>query len=203
MDSAHKASSSRRGPARLTLAAFAAGLIAILGQSLIVRELVIAFLGNELVIGVTLGAWLFWTGLGSTTLGRLSEHSERPRAWLGAELVLLAVFLPLCFIGAGAARALVGLESGETVGPVPIIAACVAILLPLCLVNGALFPALCRALSDFVRGEAAIARAYTWEAVGSAVGGVLFSAFVIRWAQPTVAVAACSMAALALGTTMV
>ncbi|MFO7898541.1 MAG: hypothetical protein R6V58_05725, partial [Planctomycetota bacterium] len=192
MDSAHETGSPARGPASLTLAAFAAGLIAILGQSLIVRELVIAFLGNELVIGVTLGAWLFWTGLGSTTLGRLSEHSRRPRAWLGAELVLLAVFLPLCFIGAGTARTLVGLESGETtVGPMPIITACVTILLPLCLVNGALFPAICRALSDLLGGEAAIARAYTWEAVGSAVGGILFSAFVIRWAQPTVAVAVC------------
>jgi len=181
----------------LLLASFAAGLLAILGQSLIIRELVIAFLGNELVIGVALGAWLFWTGVGSAVLGRLGERSERPRVWLACELVTLAVLLPACFVAAARVRQFTGLDEGEIAGPLTVIAACFGVLLPLCLVNGSLFPAVCRALSrELARGRA-IARAYVWEAIGSAVGGILFTAALVRLGEPLYALAACSLGALA------
>ena len=98
---------------RLLITALAAGFVAITAQSLIIRELVIAFLGNELVIGITLGMWLLWTGIGSATLGRLAERSGRPERWLTVSLWLLAVALPLCFVAATAARTLAGLNAGE------------------------------------------------------------------------------------------
>ncbi len=176
---------------RLLYTSLAAGFISIAGQSLIIRELVIAFLGNELVIGVTLGAWLLWTGVGSATIGRLGERSKSPAAWLAAELTLLAVLLPLCFLATGHVRSLAGLEQGEIAGPIPVILTCLALLCPLCIFNGSIFPTLCRAASNHV------AKVYVWEAVGSAAGGVLFAAAIIRLLQPTYAVLVCSLAALA------
>jgi len=182
---------------RLLATALTAGFISIVGQSLIIRELVIAFLGNELVIGVTLGAWLLWTGVGSVTIGRLGERSKSPAAWLATELTLLAVLLPLCFLATGHVRSLAGLEQGEIAGPIPVILTCLALLCPLCIFNGSIFPTLCRAASDHLAKGAAIAKVYVWEAIGSAAGGVLFAAAIIRLLQPTYAVLVCSLAALA------
>lgn len=181
---------------RLLYTSLAAGLIAIVAQSLIIRELVIAFLGNELVIGVTLGGWLLWTGIGSATLGRLGEKARTPANCLAGGLIALAVFLPLTFFAAGHARAIAGLEGGEIAGPIPIIVACLTLLCPLCLANGLIFPTLCRAVSSRLKRDAAVARVYVWEAIGSVAGGVLFTVLVIRLAQPHLAVVGCSALAL-------
>jgi len=177
---------------RLLYSSLAAGLISILAQSLIIRELVIAFLGNELVIGVTLGAWLLGTGLGSATLGRWGERAPRPARWLHAELTWLAVLLPVSFLLVRHAPALAGLEPREVAGPVPIILVCLAVLGPLCVVNGSVFPTLCRAVSGYVKRDRAIAGVYMWEAVGSAAGGALFAAVLVRLAQPAWGVFGCS-----------
>ena len=158
---------------RLLITSLAAGFISITAQSLIIRELVVAFLGNELVIGFTLGAWLFWTGVGSATLGRLAERSGRPANWLAAELIALAVFLPTCFVATLRVRSFAGLEAGEAAGPIPIVVACLTVLCPLCILNGSIFPTLCRALSGQPARSSTIARVYVWEAIGSVVGGVL------------------------------
>ncbi|MFH1732977.1 MAG: hypothetical protein ABIF82_15175 [Planctomycetota bacterium] len=183
---------------RLLYTSLAAGLIAIVAQSLIIRELVIAFLGNELVIGVTLGAWLLWTGIGSATFGRLGERARTPATWLAGGLIALAVFLPLTFFAAGHARAIAGLEDGEIAGPVPVIVSCLTLLCPLCLANGSIFPTLCRAVSSRLKKDAAVARVYVWEAIGSVAGGVLFTAAIIQVGQPKLVIGGCSLLAFAL-----
>ena len=185
-------------PRRLLATSLAAGLIAITAQSLIIRELAIAFLGNELVIGVTLGAWLLWTGIGSATLGRLAERSRSPATWLAAELVLLAVFLPTCFLAATGIRTLIGLDPGEIAGPIPIVLSCLGVLAPLCLFNGSIFPALCRLTTEAIDRSSAIARVYVWEAIGATVGGVLFAFAIVRLGEPVLAVAGCSLVAMIL-----
>jgi len=183
---------------RLLITSLAAGFISITAQSLIIRELVVAFLGNELVIGFTLGAWLFWTGVGSATFGRLAERSGRPANWLAAELIALAVFLPTCFVATLRVRSFAGLEAGEAAGPIPIVVACLTVLCPLCILNGSIFPTLCRALSGQPARSSTIARVYVWEAIGSVVGGVLFTFAVIRLGEPVLAVAGCALAAMTL-----
>ena len=183
---------------RLLYTSLAAGLIAIVAQSLVIRELVIAFLGNELVIGVTLGAWLLWTGIGSATLGRLGERARTPADRLAGGLIALAVLLPLTFLVTRYVRPMAGLEDGEIAGPIPIIVACLALLCPLCIVNGSIFPTLCRAVSGHLKKDAAVATVYVWEAIGSVIGGVLFTVFVIRLAHPHFAIVGCSVLALVL-----
>jgi len=185
-------------PRRLLITSLAAGLISIVAQSLIIRELVIAFLGNELVIGVTLGAWLLWTGIGSATLGRWAERSRAPGTWLAVELILLAMFLPTCFVAAAEIRSLIGLDPGEMAGPIPIVLSCLGVLAPLCLFNGSIFPILCRLTTEALDRSAAIARVYVWEAVGAAAGGVLFSFLVVRISRPIHVVLCCTVLALLL-----
>ena len=181
---------------RLLYTSLVAGVISITAQSLIIRELVITFLGNELVIGITLGAWLLWSALGSATIGRLGERSGFSTGWLAVELMLLAVLLPLCFLATGQVRAFAGLESGEIAGPITILVGCLAVLGPACLLNGSIFPTLCRAAAAEMPKDAAIARVYVWEAIGSATGGILFTVAIIRLDQPAFAILGCSVAAV-------
>jgi len=183
---------------RLLYASLAAGCVSITVQSLILRELVIVFLGNELVIGMTLGAWLLWTGLGSATLGRWAERSQNPAGALALQFAGLALALPLTFIAANWAREFAGLTRGEIVGPGFVAFACLVLLCPLCVFNGAIFPALCRMLSERRTDGSAIARVYVWEAIGSAAGGVLFSAAIIQMGRPFYAALASSVAAVLL-----
>src|SRR5664279_1705761 len=61
---------------RLVLAAVAGlGVSAVMTQLALMRELLGAFSGNELVVGVSMGSWLMLTGLG-TWLGRFLPRSR-------------------------------------------------------------------------------------------------------------------------------
>src|ERR1017187_5819966 len=75
------------------LAVGALGVSCVMTQLALLRELLGAFSGNELVLGVVLGNWLLLMGLG-TWLGRTSDKLRNPLAVLVLMQILVAV-LPL------------------------------------------------------------------------------------------------------------
>ena len=54
----------------MTLRLFAIGLVSMLGQVVLLRELNVAFFGSELIYILALGLWLLWTAIGAA-VGRL------------------------------------------------------------------------------------------------------------------------------------
>ena len=75
----------------LSLSLVTIGLVSILGQVVLLRELSVAFYGVELVYLLGLGTWL----LGSATGAALSHrHLRASRAGVAALLLLFAVLLP-------------------------------------------------------------------------------------------------------------
>jgi len=208
--------------ARVLSVALLAGLCGMVAQVLVVRELVVLFFGNELTIGAALGSWLLWTGIGSSTAGRLLARSRRRAAWVGSAFLALALIAPATIILLGAVARFCALDFGELVsnltsleglvaaarlepGEVPGIGAMLlysfALCVPLCLLNGFIFPACCR-LSEGPspqsspgqreRAEAArerpdataVAEVYLMEAVGAAVGGLAFALVLVRSLEP-------------------
>ena len=93
------AGSSAAG-ARTALAA--AGFCAVVGQIVLMRELIQVFNGNEISLGILLGTWLLWTAVGSGAasgiLGVFASAAglgrSRPRLAVGALECVLAVSLP-------------------------------------------------------------------------------------------------------------
>ena len=75
------------------LAVGALGVSSVMTQLALMRELLGAFSGNELVLGVVLGNWLLLMGIG-TWLGRTSDKLRNPLAVLVGMQILVAV-LPL------------------------------------------------------------------------------------------------------------
>src|SRR5512147_415715 len=87
----NRASSPSSLPRRLVLLAVAAaGGSAVMTQLTLLRELLAAFSGNELVLGLGLGAWLLLTGVG-VWAGRLGLRWRDPARALILALAGLAV----------------------------------------------------------------------------------------------------------------
>ncbi len=173
-----------------------AGLHMMLAQILLIRELLVAFYGNELTLSAMLSAWLIIIGLGSLTVQLLLRRLS-PAALLrlvALLLLLLAVALPLQVWCIRSLRALLQVPYGEYVAFDAMLLSSALILLPTCLSMGMLFPAVChlRGLGD----PRAVSRLYAVEALGSMLGGGLFTFLLIFWLTPLTTVALASLIAL-------
>ena len=127
---------------RLVLPAVGAlGVSAVLTQLALLRELLGTFAGNELVLGIVLGTWLWLTGLGAWS-GRTAAGVRRPERGLILLLVLVA-FLPLAQVLAVRALRNAVFIRGAMVGLTGTAAACLVVLFPFCVVSGYLLTLAC------------------------------------------------------------
>lgn len=145
------------------LPAFGLGFIALSWQILLMREFAVHFHGNEVVFGILLAAWLLWTGLGSLLAPRL-RFSLRA---VGHLFHMILVMFPLCLVILRFSRFILGLLPGETSGLAPAALFALALTALVCLPLGILFVFLIRASAG------RLAQVYAWEALGSAVAGVV------------------------------
>ena len=149
-------------------------------QGLLIRELLVAFFGNELSIGLVLGSWLILEAAGSGPVGKLTERWQGKASSFAALQVLFALFLPLSLYGAGMSRSIVGAIPGQGVGLIPIFKSSFLILAPLALVDGAMFTFGCRAYTALTGQDAfPIGRIYVYESAGAIVGGIVFTYLLI------------------------
>ena len=158
------------------------GVSAVMTQLVLMRELLGAFSGNELVFGISLGSWLLLTGAG-TWLGRSSTRLKDPAEALIVSLVLVAVIPLGQVIAVRVLRDVVFLR-GAAVGMAGTVLGSLALLLPFCLVSGALLTLACSMLDSRVAprvGASAIGRVYVADSLGSIGGGILFSFVLVPW----------------------
>jgi spermidine synthase len=153
----------------MTVILFIIGLISILGQVVLLRELNVASFGVELVYILALGFWLAATALGA--LSCRSSRAPRP-GLLTIPLLLFAALLPLAVAFARGSRVFAGgvpgayLPFGEQIVTIGIT------LLPAGFITGWLFR---RAAGFFVSEGRTLAAAYAIESAGGIAGGLLSS----------------------------
>jgi len=143
------------------------------------RELLVSFTGNELSIGLVLGSWLVLEAIGSGVLGRLAGWLRSGGPAYATLQVALALVLPLSLYGAVTVRHIIGVTPGEGVGLGSILWSSLLVLIPLGLVDGAMFAFGCRAFADTGSASAV----YVLEAVGGIVGGLVFTYLFIPYLQ--------------------
>jgi spermidine synthase len=154
----------------------ASGLIA---QLLLLRELLITFLSNELTIGIILANWLILEAAGSW-LGRFIERARKKLLLFVTVTGVFSLCLPVAVYFARTWKGVAGSGPGEGMGLHQIFLASFLILLPLCLTHGALFTFACRLMTGPSRRDAAgIGKVYFLEAVGTLVGGLIFTYLMI------------------------
>jgi spermidine synthase len=115
------------------------GFSAVIGQIVLMRELMVVFSGNEISLGIMLATWLFWTAAGSILCSSLALRESRARCTVAALECLLGISLPLAVWALRVSKSLFQTVPGELVGPVPVLLASPLCLSVFCVIAGALF----------------------------------------------------------------
>ncbi len=177
-----------------------AGAATLVGQTVLVRELMVSFYGTELALAAVLSCWLVFVPLGALGAAVLlrARGAARPETLLYAVAAVIALAVPVGLVLARLARPLLGAGVGEFL-PFDAMAlgagvAASVVAFPV----GFLFPVASSCLEQPAKHPAGgISRAYVAEALGSAVVGALLSLWLLG-RQPTIALAFGAAAALLL-----
>ncbi|MDZ7262090.1 MAG: hypothetical protein ONB05_08305 [candidate division KSB1 bacterium] len=158
------------------------GFTAIIGQIVLIRELMVLFYGNELTVGFMLGAWLLWTAAGSGLVGRMLSKLKRLRLTYGLTQLGLALLVPASIVAIRASQVIWGRTQGEITGLVPIMVTTLVTLGPFCIFSGSLYTLGCNIFSrKLEKASVSIGRVYVLEAIGAGLGGFLASFVLIRF----------------------
>ena len=161
------------------------GFSAVVGQIVLMRELIQVFNGNEIALGILLATWLLWTAAGSGLSSAIGLGRRNPRLAVAALECVLAASLPATIWALRGAKPFFQTLPGELVGPVPMLLTSLVCLSVICAVSGALFVAAAR-MAESESGltvRAAASSAYLLEAAGSALGGILASVALVRYCE--------------------
>ena len=168
-------------PVALPPALVAVGLTSVIAQVLLIREIGAVFYGNELSMGVVLAIWLLGVAAGAWLLGRAADRVRAGAAALALGLALIGLLPIVQLLLIRTARWWLNLTPGALAGLDTIALAIVIVLSPLCVCLGFLFRLGARLFDQSGRPVAA---AYVWEAIGAALGGVLFTFVLAPWGNP-------------------
>ena len=165
---------------------FSYGLFTIAAQTLLFREFITTFEGNDISFGIFFSSWFLWVGLGAILVYRVKTFAEK--LLKNIEFLFLA-YLPafvLQTILIIQARELAGIESYALWPIRAILLLSIVVNAPLSVITGMLFPIACRWVgreSSLVARRSghespvtghglAVSRVYIIEAAGSFVGGL-------------------------------
>jgi spermidine synthase len=150
---------------------FVIGFTSIGFQTLMIRELLGLFNGNELMVSLILFLWMILTG-GGAYLGikaRIPDTDLRTIRGKSLMLVLTLFILPLFLFPLLYYLKSLLYAPGIEAGPASFSGFLLLILMPFCMMNGFTFTYSVRLLKP--AGLTAI-RAYAWESIGAAVSGL-------------------------------
>ncbi len=146
------------------------GLFTIMAQTLLFREFITTFEGNDISVGIFFGCWFLWVGLGAVVVFRAKNFAQK---LLDNIEFLFLFYVPafiLQLILIVQARELAGIESYELISIRAILLLSVIINAPVSIITGMLFPIACRWFrKDRIQP---VSRVYILEAAGSFVGGL-------------------------------
>jgi len=156
------------------------GFVATITQAIVIREALVVFYGNELIMGAIFGSWFVWIALGA----RLGSACVKARGWderiftAAAVLGLLAV--PLQVASLRLMRLFLAVPPGEYVPFVAAMATIALALAPFSFMVGFTFPLGASALAR-TSGQTAgpIGRIYVIESIGSMFGGLIFTYIIL------------------------
>ncbi|MCX5848586.1 MAG: hypothetical protein NTW65_03975 [Deltaproteobacteria bacterium] len=168
----------------------AIGLISILGQVVLLRELNVSFYGIELIYLLALGIWLFWTAVGAVIGRRIHFPSLNHIAVL---FIIFGIALPLDIVFIRSSRLIFGGIPGAYLTFFQQLIVVVISILPAGLLSGLLFQWTAKA---YVTTGRTLAVAYSIESAGGLIGG-LFSTLFIMWGLQNCSIAfVCALASV-------
>ncbi|MDI7260048.1 MAG: fused MFS/spermidine synthase [Thermodesulfobacteriota bacterium] len=158
------------------------GASGIVAQIVLLRELLISFLGNELTLGIILANWLILEAIGSFIVGKSVEKVKRKMEVFVSLQIFFSVALPFSIYLCRTFKNILLTTPGEGLGFIPIFYSSLLILLPVSIFHGALFTYGCKLYALYSKEEASsIGKVYVFETVGSIIGGLLITFLLIQY----------------------
>src|SRR4030043_2430190 len=132
------------------------GASGVVAQIVLLRELLISFLGNELTLGIILANWLILEAIGSFVIGKSVEKVKRKTEVFVFFQLFFSLTLPFAIYLSRIFKNLLLTTPGEGLGFSPIFYSSFLILLPVTLPHGALFTYGCKLYSQYIRPVASL-----------------------------------------------
>ena len=167
---------------RFSVAILVKGFSGLVAQILLLRELLIVFSGNELSIGIILANWLILGAFGSYVFGRRAERSKYGLEAFTVLTILFSLSLLIAIYLTRILKEVMGISIGESIGFLPMLFSSFFVLSAVSILQGALFTYSCRIYSLFSSPDASsVGRVYVYETVGTIVGGIACTYFLITY----------------------
>lgn len=144
------------------------------------RELLVAFYGNEVSVGFILGVWLLAGGIGSWALGRLSDRIANKLTIFIAAQILLSVFILISLYFIRSIKPFFNILPGELTSLSTMAIASAIALFPVCILLGFIFTLSCRVLTLPTGPSRQVGYVYAIEGAGAVAGGLLCNLFLIK-----------------------
>src|SRR4030042_5025976 len=166
----------------LKVSLFIMGLSGLTAQIILLRELLISFLGNELTLGVILANWLILVGIGSFFIGKSVEKVDKKLEIFVVFQLTFTIAFPIAIFLCRIFKNILLSTPGEALGFAPIWYSSFIILLPVSLPYGALFTYGCKLYSQYAKDEASsVGKVYLFETIGAVTGGLLLTFLLIQY----------------------
>jgi len=172
----------------------AVGLISILGQVVLLRELYVACFGSELIYILAFGFWLFGTAIGTVSGRRAFKPSS---AIVTRLLYLSCLLLPLLMLLSRRLRLIFGAVQGAYLEFVPQLIAIAMVVFPLSWLLGLLLQ---WTVKQYVATGHSLARGYAVESMGGLLGGALATVFLSMGVSNCAAGMICGLLGVATAT---
>ncbi|MFH1231325.1 MAG: hypothetical protein V1709_07510, partial [Planctomycetota bacterium] len=159
------------------------GFIAIITQTLCFRELMVIFFGNELCLGIIFTAWLLGITLGAFIASFITDRIKFPTPLLAILLLLIALVLPFQIYSIRLIRLILNIPIGQHIPFLETVYMSFITVMPFSIIIGIAFPVACKIYpytKVFGVGASQISWVYIWEAIGSLIGGVLFTFYLVE-----------------------
>jgi len=158
------------------------GAVAMVAQTLLLRRFLWRFESAETGVALFLSCWLFWSGLGaaaaSTPFGRRITGALSRFFWVPVAVCAALYFANYALVEN--LRGWLGVPEYQTFPLTHLAFGCLAANAPFCFAGGWVIPALCHSLE---RLAVPVSRAFAWEALGAAMGGVGLMALLVSGAE--------------------
>ena len=152
------------------------GFSGIVAQTILLREMLIIFSGNEFSIGIIIGSWVVWEAIGAFLGGKISDRLREHGGLLSWLMLLFSVSFPCSVYLVRIIKGLTGVAPDMGVGVIEILYSSLIILLPTGFFHGMLFTLACAMYNRITGGtSSSIGKIYFYEMLGTIVGGVLVS----------------------------
>jgi len=163
----------------------AIGCYATITQVILIREFLNIFYGNELCLGVIFGAWFLGIAVGAFVGAKVEHNFKHAFSVFTIVLLVMCLVLPVQIFSVRGVRSLLNVGVGEYIPLLLLLITSIGLILPFSFIIGFIFPFSSKVIMGVTKDTSTdIGVVYIVESMGSLVGGLLFSFYMVSRFHP-------------------